>query len=205
MLPSLLCSGAVTTSPWPNCVSKMQRGEVHTLIMHGVNPAYDYPDAEQFLAGLEKVALSISFSDRRDETSSHAHAVCPDHHFLEAWGDAEPVESHFSLAQPLIAPLFETRAAQDTLLTVAGRRRADYYNICANSGAPPFSRARKSCTTLMHSGSARSRTVLLLCLLGPPRSCRSSGGTGRPRWTKFSRKQENPATLETGSFGTALL
>ncbi len=108
-------------------VGKMQRGEVHTLIMHGVNPAYDYPDAEQFLAGLEKVALSISFSDRRDETSSHARAVCPDHHFLEAWGDAEPVESHLSLSQPLIAPLFETRAAQETLLKWLGNDEADYY------------------------------------------------------------------------------
>ena len=108
-------------------VEKMQRGAVHTLMMLGVNPAYDYPDAEQFLAGLEKVTLSVSFSDRRDETSSHVHAVTPDHHFLEAWGDAEPVESHFSLAQPLIAPLFETRAAQETLLRWLGHDEADYY------------------------------------------------------------------------------
>jgi MoCo/4Fe-4S cofactor protein with predicted Tat translocation signal len=108
-------------------VEKMQRGAVHTLMMLGVNPAYDYPDAEQFLAGLEKVTLSVSFSDRRDETSSHVHAITPDHHFLEAWGDAEPVESHFSLAQPLIAPLFETRAAQETLLRWLGHDEADHY------------------------------------------------------------------------------
>ena len=108
-------------------VEKMQRGAVHTLMMLGVNPAYDYPDAEQFLAGLEKVKFSVSFSDRRDETSSQVHAVTPDHHFLEAWGDAEPVESHFSLAQPLIAPLFETRAAQETLLRWLGHDEADYY------------------------------------------------------------------------------
>src|SRR5437660_6100785 len=106
---------------------KMQRGEVHTLIMYEVNPVYDYPEAEEFLAGLEKVSLAISFSDRRDETSSHVHAVCPDHHFLEAWGDAEPVESHLSLAQPLIAPLFETRAAQQSLLRWLGHNDADYY------------------------------------------------------------------------------
>jgi len=28
-------------------------------MMHGVNPRMDYPGPEQFLAGLEKVALSI--------------------------------------------------------------------------------------------------------------------------------------------------
>jgi MoCo/4Fe-4S cofactor protein with predicted Tat translocation signal len=108
-------------------VEKMERGQVHALFMLGVNPAYDYHQPERFLRGLEKVALSISFSDRRDETSSHAHAVCPDHHFLEAWGDAEAVESHFSLAQPLIAPLFGTRAAQESLLRWVGRDKPDYY------------------------------------------------------------------------------
>jgi MoCo/4Fe-4S cofactor protein with predicted Tat translocation signal len=108
-------------------VEKMNRGDVHALFMFGVNPAYDYHQPAGFLSGLEKVALSVSFSDRRDETSSHVHAVCPDHHFLEAWGDAEPVQSHFSLAQPLIAPLFGTRAAQESLLKWLGREQPDYY------------------------------------------------------------------------------
>lgn len=108
-------------------VEKMNRGEVHSLFMLDVNPAYDYHDPARFLSGLEKVSLSVSFSDRRDETSSHVHAVCPDHYFLEAWGDAEPVETHFSLAQPLIAPLFGTRSAQESLLKWLGRERADYY------------------------------------------------------------------------------
>src|SRR5579859_3224553 len=108
-------------------VEEMNRGEVHTLMLHGVNPAYDYPNAQEFLKGMEKVALSVSFSDRLDETSSLTHAVCPDHHFLEAWGDAEPVDSHYSLAQPLIAPLFETRAAQESLLRWLGHTRADHY------------------------------------------------------------------------------
>ncbi len=102
-------------------VAEMNRGEIHTLILHGVNPAYDYPDAKRFLQGLEAVSLSVSLADRRDETSSRIQAICPDHHFLEAWGDAEPVESRFSLAQPTIAPLFDTRSAQESLLKWMGR------------------------------------------------------------------------------------
>jgi molybdopterin-containing oxidoreductase family iron-sulfur binding subunit len=108
-------------------VEKMNRGEVHTLFMLGANPAYDYHDSARFLNGLEKVSLTVSFSDRRDETSAHAHAICPDHHFLESWGDAEPVDSHFSLAQPLIAPLFATRCAQESLLKWLGHEQTDYY------------------------------------------------------------------------------
>jgi MoCo/4Fe-4S cofactor protein with predicted Tat translocation signal len=123
--PSLQRSG--DDSAMAGLVEAMNRDEVHALLLYGVNPAYDYADASRFLSALEKVALSISFSDRRDETSSHVHAICPDHHFLEAWGDAEPVESHFSLAQPLIAPLFQTRSAQESLLKWSGHADPSYY------------------------------------------------------------------------------
>ena len=109
-------------------VEAMDRGDIHTLILYGVNPAYDYADAGRFLNALQNVKLSVSFSDRLDETSLHVHAVCPDHHFLEAWGDAEPVESHYILAQPLIAPLFETRAAAESLLRWLGEAQPNYYN-----------------------------------------------------------------------------
>jgi molybdopterin-containing oxidoreductase family iron-sulfur binding subunit len=97
-------------------VEDMNRGDVHVLMVYGVNPVYDFPDAQRFARGMESVALTISFADRVDETAIRSHAVCPDHHFLEAWGDAEPVSGSFSLAQPTIAPLFNTRAAQDSLL-----------------------------------------------------------------------------------------
>jgi Fe-S-cluster-containing dehydrogenase component/anaerobic selenocysteine-containing dehydrogenase len=107
-------------------VEQMNRGEIHTLMLYGVNPAYDYAEPGRFTQGLEKVSMSISFSDRRDETSPRVHAICPDHHFLESWGDAEPVESHFSLAQPLIAPLFNTRAAPESLLAWLGNESGHY-------------------------------------------------------------------------------
>ena len=70
-------------------VADMRNGGVRTLMIHGVNPVYDYADAALFLEGLKKVELVVSFAGHLDETASHAHAVCPDHHFLEAWGDAD--------------------------------------------------------------------------------------------------------------------
>ncbi|HEV8456765.1 MAG TPA: 4Fe-4S dicluster domain-containing protein, partial [Methylomirabilota bacterium] len=98
-------------------IRSMDRGDIHVLIVHGVNPAYDHPESARFLRALDKVALSVALADRLDETAVHVHAVCPDHHFLEAWNDAEPVASVYSLAQPTIAPLFDTRAAQESLVT----------------------------------------------------------------------------------------
>ncbi|HEY0481353.1 MAG TPA: Fe-S-cluster-containing hydrogenase [Kofleriaceae bacterium] len=107
-------------------IADMQRGEVHTLIIHGANPVYDHADAAGFTAGLAKVALSISTADRRDETSAAVHAVCPDHHFLESWGDAEPVAGYLSLTQPTIAPLFDTRSAVESLLRWIGEPATHY-------------------------------------------------------------------------------
>ena len=97
-------------------VAEMQRGEIHALIIHGANPAFDYSDGPGFAKALSRVALSISTADRRDETSAAVTAVCPDHHFLESWGDAEPVTGYLSLAQPTIAPLYDTRAFAESLL-----------------------------------------------------------------------------------------
>ena len=107
-------------------IDDMDHGRIDVLIVYGVNPAYDYPQSDRFIAAMRKVPLTVSCADRLDETAALAHAVCPDHHFLEAWGDAEPVESFFSLAQPTVAPLFETRAAQESLLTWLGRP-PDFY------------------------------------------------------------------------------
>lgn len=107
-------------------VDEMERGEVGALIFYNANPVYNHPQSERFLQAMGKVGLTVSLADRPDETSVHAHAVCPDHHFLEAWGDAEPVTSQFSLAQPTISPLFDTRAAQESLLQWAGAP-SDYY------------------------------------------------------------------------------
>ena len=101
-------------------VEEMNRGHIGALVIYGVNPVYDYPGAEAFIAGLAKVGLVVSLADRPDETAAHAHAVCPEHHYLEAWNDAEPVRGHYSLAQPTIRPLFDTRAAQESLLKWMG-------------------------------------------------------------------------------------
>lgn len=102
-------------------VDEMNRGEIQGLILYGVNPAYDFPQAEHFVSGLKKIGFSLSFSDRLDETSRLVQAVCPEPHFLESWNDAEPVKGFLGLTQPVIRPLFNTRSAQDSLLTWMGR------------------------------------------------------------------------------------
>jgi len=100
-------------------IDDMNGGRVRALMVWGANPVYDHPDGAAFAKALAKVPLTISLGDRRDETGAHVRALCPDHHFLEAWGDAEPVSGHLSLRQPLIAPLADTRAGAESLLAWA--------------------------------------------------------------------------------------
>lgn len=97
----------------------MNSGNVGALMIHGVNPTYDYYDGAKFAEGLKKVPVSVSFADRMDETAQQCKYVVPDHNYLESWGDAEPKTGYYSLQQPGIAPLFKTRAFQDSLLVWA--------------------------------------------------------------------------------------
>jgi MoCo/4Fe-4S cofactor protein with predicted Tat translocation signal len=108
-------------------VSEMERGEVQAILLHGVNPVYDHPEAARFRAGLGRVALKISFADRLDETAALADVVVPDHHFLESWNDAEPVTGWRGLTQPTIAPLFATRAFAESLLAWSPGEKPDWH------------------------------------------------------------------------------
>ncbi len=103
-----------------NLVAAMKGGQVGTLIVHGVNPVYDYMDSAAFVEGVKNVGTTISTADRMDETAKACKYIVPDHHFLESWGDAEPKTGYYSLMQPGIAPLFKTRSFADSLLTWAG-------------------------------------------------------------------------------------
>lgn len=107
-------------------VTAMNSGSVGALIVYGANPAYNYCKADQFIAGLKKVPLTVSFNDREDETSENITYLCPDSHYLESWNDAEPKKGYLSLGQPTISPLFDTRQAQESLLRWAGNNAAYY-------------------------------------------------------------------------------
>ena len=76
---------------------------------------YDLPDATTLTNDLRRVPLLVSTAERIDETASLAQFVCPDHHYLESWHDAEPAAGIVSLTQPAIQPLNDTRALTESL------------------------------------------------------------------------------------------
>ncbi len=116
-------------SDFETLVADLNAGKVGALFVYGVNPAYTYYAADKFKAGLQKTKVSVSFNDRIDETTELCRYAIPAPHFLESWGDAEPKAGYFSFLQPTIAPLFLTRAFEDSLLKWSGNSTSyeDYF------------------------------------------------------------------------------
>ncbi|TAH04940.1 MAG: [Fe-S]-binding protein, partial [Sphingobacteriales bacterium] len=77
-------------------VADMNEGKVGALLIHDVNPAYDYFDAKKFADGIKKVKVTVAFNERLDETAQLCKYVAPDHHYLESWGDAEAKSGYLS-------------------------------------------------------------------------------------------------------------
>ncbi len=98
----------------------LNAGNVGTLLVYGANPAYSFFQADKFVAGIKKCPLTISFSEKMDETTELCKYVIPSHHWLECWGDAEPQAGYYSVIQPIIHPLFKTRQFEDSLLKLTG-------------------------------------------------------------------------------------
>ncbi len=101
-------------------VKDMNTGRVGGLLIAGVNPAYSLPNASEFKEGLKKVGVSVAFSMHNDETAELCGYVATTPHYLESWGDVEFKKGSYSLMQPTIQPLFDTRQFQETLLKWTG-------------------------------------------------------------------------------------
>lgn len=101
-------------------VNDMIKGDVAAVMFYQTNPLYNYHDPAKLTEALGKAKFSISFASAKDETAGECGYVIPDNHYLESWNDAEFLAGHYSLAQPAIRKIFETRQFQDTLLKWAG-------------------------------------------------------------------------------------
>lgn len=97
-------------------IRDLNKGSVKTVIIHKINPLYSYPEKDKLLAALKKADTIVYTGDRVDETGFHVDYIVPDNHDLEKWSDWEFKKSVFTIGQPTIQPLYNTRAFEDSLL-----------------------------------------------------------------------------------------
>ncbi|MBC2838758.1 TAT-variant-translocated molybdopterin oxidoreductase [Robiginitalea sp. SC105] len=104
------------TAAMDQLLADMKAGRVGALIMDGVNPGYSLPASAGFAEAVQNVDLSVAFSTNWNETTALCTFTAAANHFLESWGDAEFKKGHYSLMQPVIRELFDTRQFQQSLL-----------------------------------------------------------------------------------------
>jgi len=131
----------------------MKAGKVHTLIMNGVNPAYTLSNSKEFVAALKSVKLSVAFSMKEDETSTETTIAAAAPHYLESWGDVAITRSNYSIMQPTIRPLFNTKQFQEALLTWTDNT-VTYYDFLKSFATSNL--AGKSWNQAVHDGFAVS-------------------------------------------------
>jgi anaerobic selenocysteine-containing dehydrogenase len=99
------------------------------LFMYQSNPVASGSSGDDVRRALARVPLVVSFSPFFDESAKHANFILPDCTYLERWQDAPaPAAVAFSawgVVQPVIKPLYDTRATGDVILDLAARLGGD--------------------------------------------------------------------------------
>jgi anaerobic selenocysteine-containing dehydrogenase len=112
---SVIWGDAIATG---ELMAEIAAGEYPVVILAGANVAATVPGAAAALAAAKAV---IVLADRADESFAAASTayLAPSLHDLESWGDAEPRAGVYALQQPIIAPLWDCRGVEDSLMAFA--------------------------------------------------------------------------------------
>ncbi|MGO1242487.1 TAT-variant-translocated molybdopterin oxidoreductase [Sphingobacterium sp. JB170] len=127
-------------------------GQIGVAFFLNTNPFYDYIKADDVTAALAKVEFTLSFSDRADETASVLKAIAPTSSFLESWGDSSSKEGYYTIVQPTINPVFNTRQADQSLLVWAGSTTNIYEFVKENWEANVLAGTGKVWNDVLQSG-----------------------------------------------------
>ncbi|MGE5363690.1 MAG: 4Fe-4S dicluster domain-containing protein [Bacteroidota bacterium] len=96
---------------------RMNGGQVGAVIIYDSNPVYHFPGDIGFARAVKRVPLRVSLTEMENETSVLCSYVLPLNHMLESWGDLNSHNNVFTLKQPVIAPLFNTRQREAVMLS----------------------------------------------------------------------------------------
>lgn len=114
-------------------LAEVKRGEVGAVLFLDANPVYDFYSAAELTNALAKVRLKVSFADRKDETAAICNVIAPNHHYLESWGDDNIIDGYYTVVQPTINPVYNTRQAEQSLLIWSENAVQDYYTYVRNN------------------------------------------------------------------------
>ncbi len=92
-------------------------GIVDVIIHIDVNPVYDFERDMEYPELLKKVNTVVTMTEFLNETTAMSNYVLPLNNYLESWGDYRKRSDIYSLQQPAIAPLYNTRQREEIFLS----------------------------------------------------------------------------------------
>lgn len=107
---------AATAADLQRAVEAMKSGTVGMVLHCGANPVYELPRSFGYAGALKNVPLSVDLAEVESETGQLCTYMLPVNHALESWGDHHVRTGVYSLQQPVIAPLYDTRQREAVLL-----------------------------------------------------------------------------------------
>ncbi len=112
-------------------ISDISAGKVDLLVILGGNPAYEAPADLDFANVLKnnKVPLRVHLGLYQNETAELCQWHINQAHELEAWGDARAYDGTVSIIQPLIAPLYNGKSANEFVALLSGQSDATGYDL----------------------------------------------------------------------------
>ncbi|MFA3782066.1 TAT-variant-translocated molybdopterin oxidoreductase [Melioribacteraceae bacterium 4301-Me] len=99
-----------------NLINSINQGKVSVVIHFDTNPVYHLPADLHYQDALKRVSTVITLTEQENETADLSKYVLPINNYLESWGDYYTREGIYSLQQPVIAPIFNTRQKEAVLL-----------------------------------------------------------------------------------------
>jgi len=97
-------------------VNKLYSKKVAVVIHIDCNPAYHLSPDFGYERALKNAELVVTLTKEKTETSDVSNIVLAINHDFESWGDFSTRKGIYSLQQPVISPLYDTRQKEAILL-----------------------------------------------------------------------------------------
>ena len=153
--PALTQAGS--TREMAKLINDMNEGRVKTLIIHDLNPAYILAGDSKFIDAVRKVDLVLYTGNRIDDTGRLAHYMVPAGTSVENWGDFELQAGVYSIQQPTISPMFDTRSFGDSLIAWAGKEPKAPARLKSSATFYDYVRETWKSEVVPHAVEAKSR------------------------------------------------
>jgi len=116
----VLLSPHTAYDDWKRFISSVNNGRIGAVIHFDCNPVFHLPGDLGYADAVKKVDTVISLVENKNETSALSGYVLPVNHAFESWGDAKTRTGLYTMQQPVISPIHNTRQKEAVLLSWAG-------------------------------------------------------------------------------------